>query len=250
MLLLGDRNFAATALLEQFAATGADLLIRCKNTRRFSTVARLSDGTRIVRLGDLRVRVIDAQITLDLGVSGPRRTGRYRLVTTLTDPAAFPAREIVALYHQRWEIETAYKESKSTILDGRVLRARTPAGVTQEVYAVLIVHQALRTAIADAALASGQVPPDRLSLTIALTTARDTIHTATTALAQTGTDLTGRIGKAVLDAVMPARRSRSSPRVTKRAISKHRAKGTVDRNNYQTKITTRLLTILDTDHDG
>lgn len=250
MVLLGDRNFAAAALIEQFAATGADLLIRCKNARRFQVLEHVGDGTQIVALGDLRVRLIDAQITIDLGSTGGQRTGTYRLITTLTDPARYPARQIVQLYHQRWEIETSYREAKATILDGRVLRARTPAGVAQEVYAVLIVHQALRTAIADTALVTGDIAPDRLSFTIALTTARDAIHDAATILAEAGTDLTGRIGRAVLDAVMPARRSRSVPRVTKRAISKHRPKGTIDRTNHQTRVTTHLLDITDTGHDG
>ena len=249
MVLLGDRNFAATALLERFAATGADLLIRCKDNRRFQVLAHLGDGTRIVALGDLRVRLIDARITVDLGSSGQQRTGTYRLVTTLTDPVRYPAVDVVQLYHQRWEIETSYRETKSTILHGRVLRARTPCGIAQEVYAVLIVHQALRTAIADTALVTDGITADRLSFTIALTAAQDAIHSAAILLAQTGTDLTGRIGAAVLDAVLPPRRSRSSPRVTKRAISKHRAKGTIDRTNYPTRITTHLLGIVDIGHD-
>ena len=83
MVLLADRNFAAKHLLEQFAATGADLLIRCKDNRRFQVLEHLSDGTTIVSLGELRVRVIDARITVDLGSDGRRRTGRYRLITTL-----------------------------------------------------------------------------------------------------------------------------------------------------------------------
>lgn len=249
MVLLGDRNFAAAALIEQFAATGADLLIRCKDNRRLAILTHLRDGTSITTLGGIHMRVIDAQITLDLGQSGRQHASTYRLITTLTDPVRYPAREVVALYHQRWEIETSFRETKSTILDGRVLRARTPAGIAQEVYAVLIVHQALRTAIADTSLANGDIAPDRLSFTIALTTARDTIHRAAPLLAVTGTDLTGWIGRAVLDAVLPARRSRSSPRVTKRAISKHRAKGTIDRTTYQTRITTHLLTIVDTSQD-
>lgn len=93
MVLLADRNFAAKNLLEQFAGTGADLLIRCKDDRRFRVLERLGDGTTIARLGGLRVRVIDAQITVDLGTTGRRRTGRYRLITTLTDPARYPAKE-------------------------------------------------------------------------------------------------------------------------------------------------------------
>lgn len=249
MVLLADRNFAATALITQFAATGADLLIRCKNNRRFTITGHLDDGTALALLNGLRVRIIDARITVDLQGQDQPRTGTYRLITTLTDPLAYPAAEVVALYHQRWEIETSFKETKSTILDGRVLRARTPTGVTQEVYAVLIVHQALRIAIADVALDHDTIAPDRLSFTIALTTARDTIHTATTVLTDPVTDLTGRIGAALLDAVLPARRSRSSPRVTKRAISKHRAKGPLDRTNYQTQITTHLIDIVDTSQD-
>lgn len=249
MVLLGDRNFAAAALIEQFAATGADLLIRCKDKRRFALVNRLGDGTSIVALGGIHVRVIDARISLDLGSTGQQRTGTYRLITTLTDPQRYPAREVIELYHQRWEIETGFRETKSTILDGRVLRARTPAGIAQEVYAVLIVHQALRTAIADTCLAHGGIAPHRLSFTIALTTARDTIHRAAAVLVEVGTDLTGRIGAATLDAVLPARRARSSPRVTKRAISKHRAKGPIDRTNYQTRITTHLLPTVDPNQD-
>ena len=126
-------------------------------------------------LGITRVRVIDAAITAHLGQSGQQRVGTYRLITTLTDPERYPALDVVGLYHQRWEIETSFRETKSTILDGRVLRARTPAGVTQEVYAVLITHQALRVAMADAALTVGDLEPTQLSFTIALTTARDGI---------------------------------------------------------------------------
>lgn len=249
MVLLGDRNFAAAALIEKLAATGADLLIRCKDNRRFTITARLEDGTAIAVLGGLRVRVIDAAITVEADGQDEPRTGTYRLVTTLTDPVTYPAAEVVGLYHQRWEIETSFKETKSTILDGRVLRARTPAGIVQEVYAVLVVHQALRTTIADTSLANGAIPCDRLGFTIALNTARDTIHCALAVLAGPSTDLTGRIGAALLDAVLPARRSRSCPRVTKRAISKHRAKGHVDRTNYNTQITTHLIDILDTSQE-
>ena len=240
MVLLGDRNFASAALMEQIADTGAHLLIRCKNGRRFQAVEHLADGTMIALLGVTRVRVIDAAITAHLGQSGRQRIGTYRLITTLTDPERYPALDVVGLYHQRWEIETSFRETKSTILDGRVLRARTPAGVTQEVYAVLITHQALRVAMADAALTVGDLEPTQLSFTIALTTARDGICCAATILAGPVTDLIGRIGAALLTNILPGRRSRSSPRIVKRAISKHRAKGPVDRTNYATTITTRL----------
>lgn len=240
MLLLADRNFAATALIEQTAAAQAHLLIRCRDTRVLPPIKRLSDHTWLARIGTVTVRVIDARIGVRPS-AGPTRIGHYRLVTTLTDEKRYPAIDIVTLYHQRWEIETSYLELKSTVLGGRVLRAGTPAGITQEVYALLITYQALRIALADASLTRPDIHPDRLSFSVALNTARDQLVHADTAITDTSIDLIGRIGAAALRQPLPARRSRSSPRVVKRAISKHRAKGPIDRTNHTTVITIEIL---------
>lgn len=240
MLLLADRNFAVTALVEQIASAHANLLIRCKDTRVLPPIKTLPDRTWLARMGAVTVRVIDARISVRLD-GGATRCGHYRLITTLIDEKRYPADELVRLYHQRWEIETSYLELKSTILGGRVLRAATPAGITQEVYALLITYQALRTALADAALARPDIRPDRLSFTVALHTARDQVIHAAATIADTTIDLIGRIGTAALNQPLPARRPRSSPRVVKRAISKHRAKGTIDRHNYTTAITIEIL---------
>jgi len=105
MLLLADRNFAAKHLIEQVAATGADLLIRCKDNRRLPAIDCCGDGSWLARVGAVTVRVIDAQIVVRCA-GGPGRVGRYRLITTLTDHRRYPAADLVALYHQRWEIET------------------------------------------------------------------------------------------------------------------------------------------------
>jgi hypothetical protein len=78
------------------------------------------------------------------------------------------------------EIETAYLELKSSILGGRVLRARTPADIAQEVYALLASYQILRIAITDAIDATGGIDPDRGSFTIALSAARDLLTQAAT----------------------------------------------------------------------
>ena len=240
MLLLADRNFAVKDLIEAVAATGAGLLIRCKDNRRLRPTGHCGDGSWLTRIGTVTVRVIEAEIVVRCA-GGPDRAGRYRLLTTLTDHRRYPATDLVELYHQRWEIETTYLELKSTILGGRVLRARTPDGITQEIYALLVTYQALRTAIADATLTQPATPPDRGSFTIALNTARDqTIHAAGV-IADTTIDLVGTIGRAVLAALLPTRRARTSPRIVKRASSKHRATATTDRNNYKTTITVRIL---------
>jgi hypothetical protein len=221
-------------LVDQIAVTGADLLIRCKDARKLPQIGRCPDGSWLALLGQVTIRVVDAEIIVVGG--GKRHIGRYRLITTLTDHRAFPAFDLVTLYHQRWEIETAYLEIKSTTLGGRVLRARTPAGISQEVYAVLTAYQAVRLAMADATASQPATSPDRASFTVALHAARDQVIHAAGVIAETTIDLVGKIGRAVLANLLPARRTRVSPRVVKRAISKHRAKGDIDRTNYQATI--------------
>lgn len=230
MLLLADRNFAAADLIGQVAATGADLLFRGKISRKLPVIEHCGDGSWLSRIGTTTVRVIDAQIAVRLA-GGPRRTERYLLLTTLTDHRRYPATELVTLYHQRWEIETSYLELKSTILGGRVLRARTPDGIAQEIYALLTTYQALRIAMSDAT-ATTTGAADRAGFSIALNTARDQVIKAAGIIADTTIDVIGKIGQAVIDHLLPIRRRRTSPRIVKRAISKHRAKGPADRNSY------------------
>jgi hypothetical protein len=106
-----------------------------------------------------------------------------------------------------------------------VLRARTPPGVQQEIYALLITYQALRIAIGDAVLTRPDIDPDRGSFSIALNTARDQVIAAAGVLTSPHAviDLVGELGRHVLDHLIPARRPRTNPRVVKRAISVYAA---------------------------
>ncbi|MHB6904828.1 IS4 family transposase [Streptomyces sp. DB-54] len=232
MILLADHNFAARRLLADIAATGAEVLVRLKNGRRMPVLARFPDGSYLSTLGDLRVRVIDCEITVTTSARKP--TSLYRLATTLLDHQHHPAAELTTLYHQRWEIETAYLELKSTILGGRVLRARTPEGIDQEIYALVVVYQLLRTAMADATSTQPGTDPDRAGFSIAWQTARDQIILAAGIIADTVIDLAGTIGRHVLADFLPQRRPRVSPRIVKRAISKYQARGPrIDRTSYK-----------------
>lgn len=240
MIMLADRNFGAAHLLADIAATGADVLVRLKNGRAMPVLARYGDGSYLSTLGRLRVRVIEAQITIT--TSTGRRTGLYRLATTLLDHRRYPAGELITLYHRRWEIETAYLELKSSILGGRVLRARTPTGIEQEIYALLVVYQLLRTAMADATSTQPDTDPDRASFTIAYQAARDQIIQASNVITGTVIDLAGTIGRHVLANLMPARRLRVSPRIVKRAISKYQARGpNIDRTSYKATLAVDIL---------
>jgi Insertion element 4 transposase N-terminal/Transposase DDE domain len=251
MILLADRNFVAGYLAAQVAAAGAELLVRVRTGRncpKFPVLRRCGDGSWLSSFGGVPVRVIDAEITVTTAAGST--AGRYRLVTTLADPARYPAGEVIALYHERWEIETAYLELKSTVLGGRVLRARTPDGIEQEVYALLVTYQALRNAIADAAGTLPGTDPDRASFTVALNAARDQVILAAGVTAGPAADLAGNIGRLVLASLMPARRLRTSPRVVKRAISKYNARGMIDRTTRKAAIDIAVIAAPLTEHDA
>jgi hypothetical protein len=242
MLVLADRNFAAGYLVAAIAGAHADVLVRVKTGHgapKLPVLRRYRDGSYRSVFGGTLVRVIDAQITI--ATTHGRVTGVYRLVTTLSDPHRYPALEVITLYHRRWEIETAYLELKSSLLGGRVLRARTLVGIDQEVYALLATYQILRTAMTDAAN-TADVAPDRASFTTALHAARDQLVQAAGVLAETVIDLVGKIGRLVLDNLLPDRRLRVNARTVKRAISKYNARGpNIDRRTYKATIAIELL---------
>ena len=241
MIVLLDRGLSSNALLTATAGTHAEFLARLSASRKPPVLRRLPDGSFRSVLGGVDVRIIECQITI--ATTAGTHTGTYRLATTLLDPGRYPAFELVKLYHQRWEIESAYFEIKKTMLGRRVLRARTLPGITQEIYALLTVYQAIRIAIADATLTAPGTSPDRASFTIALQAAREQVIQAAGVIAAETIDLAGAIGRHILDNLLPARRLRVSPRTVKRPLSRHAYKSLrMDRRTYNATISIDILT--------
>ena len=90
------------------------------------------------------------------------------LLTSLLDPVAYPAAELVALYHERWELELGFDEVKTHTLEREeALRSKTPARITQEVLGLAIGYNLVRLAMARVA-ARARVPPVRISFRHAL----------------------------------------------------------------------------------
>src|SRR6202030_2265055 len=84
-------------------------------------------------------------------------------VTTILDHDKAPAIELAALYHERWEIETALDELKTHLRGAKiVLRSRTPDLVRQEFFGLMMAHFAIRGLMHEAALKAGE-DPERLS---------------------------------------------------------------------------------------
>jgi Insertion element 4 transposase N-terminal/Transposase DDE domain len=169
MLCLADRGFFGFEMWKQAAATGADLLWRAKKNILLPREKRLPDGSYLSRIyasekdrrhqtDGIPVRVIEYRLE---GIEGSEPL--YRLVTTVLGCEQTPATELAALYHERWEIETALDELK-THLRGKniVLRSKTPDLVRQEFYGLLMAHFAVRGLMHEAALSADE-DPDRLS---------------------------------------------------------------------------------------
>jgi hypothetical protein len=169
MLCLADRNFLGYELWKQARATGADLLWRGKKHLRLEREKELPDGSYLSqiypserdwrkKINGIRVRVIEYMLE---GV--PDAEPLYRLVTTILDHNAALAEELAALYHERWEIETALDELKTHLRGAQiVLRSKTPDLLKQEFYGFMMAHFAIRGLMHEAALKADE-DPDRLS---------------------------------------------------------------------------------------
>lgn len=169
MLCLADRNFFSYSLWKKAQATGAELLWRVKKNMKLPCLRRLRDGSYLSKIyasdkdrrhdvGGIDVRVIE--YTLE-GV--PDAEPIYRLITTILNPKEAPARELAALYHERWEIENAFDEFKTHLRGGNiVLRSKRPDLVIQEFYGFLMAHFAVRGIMHEAALRAEE-DADRLS---------------------------------------------------------------------------------------
>ena len=218
MLVLMDRGFDAGEFLGEVAAARAQFLVRLASVRRPPVLRRLPDGSVRSVIGGVEVRIITATVTVTCH-DGTRYGDSYRLATTLLDWRACPADALIRLYHERWEHEIAYLALRHTLLHGRVLRSHDPAGLEQEMWALLALYQALRIAITDAVQAVPGTDPDRASWKTAVETAQ-TLVTSAKGVITGASDLPGDIGRAVLASLHPPRRPRVCARKVKSPLSR------------------------------
>lgn len=169
-----DRGFAAAGILIPLARDGQNRhwLTRATANRKWRTVERLGPGDEIVEIKVNRARYENP----DLPRTWQMRAIRYQrkgfrpqtLLTSLVDPAQYPRDELVALYHERWELELGYDEVKTEMLDREeTLRSKTPEMVGQELWGVLLAYNLVRLEMEAIAQEAG-VEPTRISFVVAL----------------------------------------------------------------------------------
>lgn len=185
MLCLADRGFYSFERFQNARQTGAQLLWRVMSHMLLPREEQLADGSYLTRVYETqndqrrkrageRVRVIEYQLE-DPALSEDDQ--RYRLITTMLEPAQAPATELAALYPERWEIEGMLDELKTHQRGPRaVLRSKHPDGVYQEAWGYLCTHYAIRRLMHDAALRA-DLDPDRLSFIRSLRAARRSTRT-------------------------------------------------------------------------
>jgi hypothetical protein len=123
-LTLGDRNFLGAPHLLALTRAGHERhwLVRAKARLRLYPVQQLGPGDALV---ELRVSPQARRADPTLPPRWRVRALRYRapgqaprlLLTSLLDPIRYPAAELVALYHERWEQELGYDELKTELLE-------------------------------------------------------------------------------------------------------------------------------------
>ena len=227
-LTIVDRNFLAARTLIGLERGGANRqwLTRSRANTVYKRVKRYAPGDELV---EVNVSSEARRQDRSLPTTWQMRAIRYRrrgfkpqtLLTSLLDPKKYPAAEIVALYHERWEIELGYNEVKRVMLAREEsTRSKSPRGVAQELWGLGIAYNLVRYEAERVAEEAG-VPPTRISFVAAL-------NFIETALRTWGTESAGRLPERLRKLredlshfILPERRERSYPRAVKIKMSNY-----------------------------
>ncbi len=175
-LTILDKNFLAAKLLIglQRGGTNRNWLVRAKSNTRWQVLHSYGLYDKLVELqvsSEARRMHPSLPATFKaraISYQHPNSKGRQWLLTSLLDSKAYPARELVAMYHERWEIEIAYDEIKTHMLEAKeTIRSRTVECVEQEIWGILLAYNLIRLEMQAIAKEAG-VAPVRVSFVEAM----------------------------------------------------------------------------------
>ena len=232
-LTILDRNFLSANVLVGLHDADAERhwMTRAKSTTKWKV---LKSHGRYDKLVELTVSSAARRqhpelpttfIARAVGYRHPRSKGRQWLLTSLVDPSRYLAPELIALYHERWEIELGYDEIKTHMLEREeTIRSRTPAGVMQEIWGILLTFNLIRREMENIAEQAG-VEARRISFVAAMRFIRDEWSWCAHASPGSIPAKLQRMREKVLRFVLPERRSkRVYPRAVKIKMSNYAKK--------------------------
>jgi len=231
-LTIVDRAYFSASWLLGLANTGHERhwLTRAKSNLRWEVIQAFSDHDALV---EMKVRSKARHKDPTLPATWRMRAVTYRrgnhapqvLLTSLLDPVRYPAREIVELYHERWEIELAYDEIKTDLLQQELtLRSKTPEMIRQEIWATMLLYNLVRLEMAAVAKVLS-VPPNRISFVASFHLIRDEWLWSAVASPGAIPRHLARLRESLKRYLLPLRRpERSYPRAVKIKMSNYARK--------------------------
>lgn len=228
-LTILDRYFHSYAMWHSIRMSGENRqwLVRAREDLRvWKTIERFGPGDE---LAEIRVTATTRKAHPELPETLRIRVIRYRragfktriLVTSLLDPKLYPAREVAELYHERWELELAYDEIKTQTLERReAVRSQSPERVRQEILGIMIAYNLVRREMEGMALKLN-LPANRISFQATLMMMRDLFYWAEVANPGKLPAMFAEMRLKLEAFVLPPRRQRRYPRVTKMRVAKY-----------------------------
>ena len=228
-LTIFDRGYIYFYLWRQISTEGKNRhwLCRARTNQKGVVVERFSRNDCIM---EFHFSHVERQKHPDLPETFQARAVKYCrrgfrpgiVLTSLLDPKKYPSSEIVALYHERWELELGFDEIKTHQLERlESIRSKSPERVKQEVWGIAIAYNLIRQEM-EASAVSLDLPPRRLSFLMSLRLIRDLFGWA--AIAKPGALPKMLIGlrRKLTALILPERRTkRSFPRHIKVKMSQY-----------------------------
>lgn len=245
-LLLMDCGFSAAWLFKMCLRRKIHFLARVGNCWKPRIIKILADGSYLVTVsGDVprRYRGLGPKaqvLTLRLIVYQVADEEPVRLLTSLLDPEEYPASELAKEYHARWESELTYDEQKVHLIplqhgkQKTVFRSKSPDGVRQELYGMLIAYNQVRRLMA-AAAKPAKIDPRHLSFVESLRLVElATVAHQRTRSARKQAALRRQLLVDIGETLNPRpRRNRWFPRVVKIKMSNYKCKKESDCGCYR-----------------
>lgn len=229
-VVLMDRAFMSYDLIHDLHERGVDFVVRARSIIKSEVVAQLGPADAIVRVHlprYWRARRPDLPRTWllrEVRYLPQKGVDPIRLFTSLMLTEALGGKQLAELYPQRWQEETAYDEIKTHQLESTTitrpthLRSQTPERIEQELYGLLIAHNATRLLMAQAAEAADE-HPHRISFSMALARIREAVRDMMLAATRRLPERFARLLAAIARALVPRRPGRSAPRAVKIKMS-------------------------------